>query len=140
MNTQDMSREYLQGSRRYLHEAKNAFQDGDYPAVVRRSQECLELATKALLRFLAVEYPREHDVTGALSAIGARLPKQLQEKLPSWKKLVKELAQNRGPSFYGDERRGIPASRLFGREYAERILPQVEDMHNLISDFVGARP
>ncbi|MEM2925595.1 MAG: HEPN domain-containing protein [Methanocellales archaeon] len=62
----DMARDYIERSKRYIKEADRAFLEGDFPTTVRRSQEALELAVKAMLRYLAIEYPREHDVGDAL--------------------------------------------------------------------------
>jgi HEPN domain-containing protein len=74
VNTRVMAGDYIKRAGRCLREATSAFTEGDYPITVRRSQECVELSLKAVLRGLGIEYPREHEVSGALGLAGERLP------------------------------------------------------------------
>ena len=55
-----MAREYVRRAEATLEEARRTFEKGDNPLTVRRSQEAVELSLKAALRFLGIEYPREH--------------------------------------------------------------------------------
>lgn len=113
-----------------------AFTEGDYSMCVRRSQECLELSVKSLLRFFGIEYPREHDVGDALEEIRDRLTAKLTERLPDMSSLMSELANSRGLALYGDEARFIPASQLFAADYASRVLGQVTEALNTIQELV----
>ena len=61
-----MVKDYLYKAKRCLKEADLALQDRDVPGIIRRSQEALELAVKALLRALGIEYPRVHDISDVL--------------------------------------------------------------------------
>ena len=79
MKNVEMARDYASRSRWCLGEAQRALEGRNYPICVRRSQEALELATKAVLRYLGLEYPREHDVGEALQEI-EKLPGYLKEK------------------------------------------------------------
>ena len=63
MINREMARDYLLRAGRCLREAETALSEGDPPAAIRRSQEALELAVKALLRSLTIEYPRAHEAT-----------------------------------------------------------------------------
>lgn len=74
MNNVDMARDYMFRAKRCLREAALALADKDSAGAVRRSQEALELATKAVLRYLTVEYPREHDVGDALTFVEENYP------------------------------------------------------------------
>ncbi|MDW8063317.1 MAG: HEPN domain-containing protein [Candidatus Caldarchaeum sp.] len=121
-----MARDYASRAEWCLSEAETAFDKGNYPICVRRAQEALELATKAVLRYLGVEYPREHDVGEALQAVEDKLPNYLREMLPEMRKLLTELASMRGPAFYGYERELIPAGRAFGRDRAMEVLNKVQ--------------
>jgi HEPN domain-containing protein len=38
-----------------------------YSLAIRRAQETCELSLKGALRYLAIEYPRDHDVSDVLS-------------------------------------------------------------------------
>lgn len=131
-----MALDYASRAEWCLGEAQLAFEKANYPICIRRSQEALELAVKAVLRYLGVEYPREHDVGEALPAIEERLPVRLRKMTPSLQRLLTELAGLRGPAFYGYEREGIPATRAFGKERTSVILNEVKVMVKTCVEFV----
>lgn len=136
MKNVEMAADYAYRATRCLREAELALSEGDFPGTIRRAQEALELALKAVLRALAVEYPREHDVGDALAEVKDRLPGYLAEKMNDIQKILTELARVRGPAFYGYEREGIPARRAFGEEYAMRILGAVREYVGLCRNFL----
>lgn len=117
-----MARDYAERAKRFLVESKTAFKAEDYPTCVRRLQEALEMASKAALRKLAVEYPREHDVSEAMDAAWERFPDYIREKIEDIKRMLVKLAADRGPAVYGYEIQGIPASEIFTRKYAQESL------------------
>lgn len=131
-----MASDHIFRAQRCLKEAELALREKDYAGVVRRAQEALELAIKAVLRYLTVEYPKEHDVSGVLLQVENRLPHHLKEKLQDIMDLSAELARVRGPALYGYEIEGIPAREAFGGEYAENIYHRVEAIVNLCSEFL----
>jgi HEPN domain-containing protein len=122
----EMARDYLTRAGRCLREASLALGEGDFPGTVRRSQEALERAVKGLLRLLAVEYPKAHDVGDALMENSSKIPLELRGEVEGMAKLMAELASLRGPAFYGYEREGIPASKAFKKSYAEDVYHKVE--------------
>jgi len=132
-----MAKDYLLRATRCMEEAELALSKGDYAGAVRRSQEALELALKALLRALSIEYPKEHDVSEALIHERSRLPLELQGEVDEIAALSRELASLRGPAMYGYEREGIPPSRAFTAAYAEkafaRVRRYVEGLVSLLS-------
>jgi len=136
----EMARDYAQRAARCLREAQLALTEGDPPMAVRRSQEALELAVKALLRALGIEYPRSYDVSDALLEHRGRLPQPIRGKVEDLARLVSDLAAVRGPAFYGYEREGIPASRAFTRSYAERVYRRVEEYVTEIKRLIDALP
>ncbi len=123
-----MVQDYLYRARRCLEEAALAFEKEDLAGTVRRSQEALELAVKAVLRSVGVEYPREHDVGGALTAVDEKLPRELRTRVAELRALLTEPARVRGPAFYGYEREGVPPRKAFSRDYAQETLSQVTDL------------
>jgi len=62
----EMAKDYLFRAERCLKEAFLAIKDEDAAGAIRRSQEALELAVKALLRLMGIEYPKIHDVGDVL--------------------------------------------------------------------------
>jgi hypothetical protein len=137
MKNLEMAKDYLFRAKRCLEEANFAFKAKDYPGSVRRSQESLELTAKSLLRYLGVEYPKEHDVSDALEVIKDKLPSSIKQRLKEFKRLLTELAEVRGPAFYGYEREGIPPSKAFGKAYAWEKLKGVGELALLCIDFIG---
>ncbi|MEM2498445.1 MAG: HEPN domain-containing protein [Candidatus Nezhaarchaeales archaeon] len=129
----EVARDPLLRAKRCLSEAGLALVDKDAPALIRRSQEALKFAVKALLRSLAIEYPRAHDVSDALLKHKDKLPASIREKTKELAALVSELASIRGPAFYGYEREGIPASKAFTTNYAEEIHVKVQSYVNIIN-------
>ena len=132
----EMARDYLHRAKRCLREATLALEENDPPGVIRRSQEALELATKALLRLLGIEYPRVHDISDVILEQAHRLPDPIKAKAEQLADLISELAAIRGPAFYGYEREGIPPSKAFKMNYAKEIYQQVVHYVRLIEDTI----
>ncbi|MGB9728167.1 MAG: HEPN domain-containing protein [Nitrososphaeria archaeon] len=128
MRSRSMALDYMEPALRCLEEAELAFSKEDYAGTVRRSQEALELSSKAILRMSGIEYPREHDVSPVLEAERDRLPKSIVENLEAIIKLSSELASLRGPAMYGYEREGIPAREAFKKDYALEVLTEVKKL------------
>lgn len=95
----------------------------------------MELAAKAILRRLAIEYPREHDVSDAITASVERFPECLRNRVEGIKSLLAELARVRGPAFYGYEAEGIPANQAFTKEYATEILSKTKPLVSICHRF-----
>jgi len=132
-----MAKDYAERASWVIKEAEGALAAANYAICVRRSQEALELSAKAALRRLAIEYPREHDVSEALEAAADRLPDDVRRQLEEIKALSAELARIRGPALYGYEAEGVPASEAFTRDYAARTLDRVKPIVNLLVRFAS---
>ncbi len=83
-------------SSRYL-DANSALKRGDYPDVVRYSQECVELSLKACLRAVRMEYPKVHDVGDVLIVNEDKFPRWLREKVDEFAEISADLAMKRYP-------------------------------------------
>jgi hypothetical protein len=131
MTNGDMARSYLtRGIARV--DALAAYVTAQaWPDVVREAQEAVEILLKGALRQAGIEPARTHDVSEALRNSASRFPDWFAERIPDLAALSTELAGDRGIAFYGDERQGIPADRLFGREDAERALEQARFVRDL---------
>jgi HEPN domain-containing protein len=104
---------------------------GEFPDTVRYSQECVELSLKSSLRFLGVEYPREHDVSDVLVEVADSFPKWLRDHVEEIASVSRKLAVLRGPSTYGEEERGIPPSKLFGEKEASAALADAKKVYGV---------
>ncbi len=58
MNTEAMAKAFLDDAIYSLKETKEALNEGIYHRAIRRAQEGVELALKAILRLLGIEYPK----------------------------------------------------------------------------------
>jgi HEPN domain-containing protein len=132
-----MAQDYGKRAKWSLKEAQDALSGGNSAICVRRSQEAIELAAKAVLRRLAIEYPHEHDVSEALAAVAGRLPAYLNAQIGQMQTMLVELARVRGPAFYGYEAEGIPASQAFTSEYAAEILEKTKPLVELCVRFAS---
>ena len=122
MTSDLMAESYIKLTRDTFEEVERAFSKGKYHISVRRAQECVELAIKGIFRLLAIEFPKEHDVSKVLLDISQKLPLWFQEEINSVSEIVKRLSKERGPAMYGDEEDMKPAEEIFKREDGERAL------------------
>jgi len=110
---------------------------------VRRIQECVELSLKAVLRGMAIEYPREHDVGKALEMVRGKVPEWFSCKIPEFAEISRDLSKKRGPALYGYETELKPASDIFSKEDAEEALASGEKIYDscnkLINEIFGIK-
>lgn len=80
MNNIEMAKSYVRQAEERLRHAKEAFEEGNYPYVVRQCQEAVELLLKAALRIVGVEPPKWRDVGPVLRRESSRFPEWLQKE------------------------------------------------------------
>lgn len=132
MTNQDLGRHYIQQARTILDEANNFFKKGVWNLVMRRSQEAVELATKAILRNAGIEVPREHDIGWLLEKNKTKLPEAVRNELPKIRNISRQLRKERETSFYGDDETGLPPTELYTKYDAEEALKNAEFILKLI--------
>ncbi|MEM2990323.1 MAG: HEPN domain-containing protein [Halobacteria archaeon] len=130
MRTDELALDYIQRAELTLIEAREALNKRVPSLAIRRSQETVELSLKAALRYLAIEYPREHDVSEVLLTMRKirHLPIWFEEKIDFMANASRDLARRRGPAFYGDETTSTPASRLFDMEEGLKAVKIAEEV------------
>ena len=89
---------------------------------------------------MAIEYPRERDVSEAIGTVIERLPNYLKERAEDLEKMLTELAGVRGPALYGYEVEGIPASEAFTSQYAAETLEKTKPLVELCVKFATETP
>ncbi len=122
MTNEDLARALWLEAETILEEARGLLRRGAWNPVVRRAQEAVELALKAVLRRVGVEVPRVHDVGPALRLHADRLPDSLRAQVEVFAGISQRLARERERSFYGDEEGGRGPQALYAREDAEQAL------------------
>ncbi len=126
MTNEDLARALWAEAQTILEEARGLLRRGAWNLVVRRAQEAVELALKAVLRSVGVEVPRVHDVGPALRLHADRLPVALREQVDSLAAISQRLARERERSFYGDEEGGKGPQALYSAEDAQQALSDAE--------------
>jgi len=124
-----LAEDYVKRAGSRLTDAKSALERGDYPEVVRYSQEAVELSLKACLRLIGVEYPKVHDVGDVLKLYPSRFPAWMRGELNKLAEISRDLAEKRAPSMYGVEALGKPASQLFTLREAGDALEKAKYVH-----------
>jgi HEPN domain-containing protein len=98
-----LAEDYLKRSELRLKALDTLYQGAAWADVVRESQEVVELALKALLRFFGIEIPRVHDVSEILEANRELFPPFLQKRLETLCEHSRSLRRDRELAFYGSE-------------------------------------
>lgn len=122
MTNERIARGYFQEAEGRLRYLDALLLDKRFATVVREAQEVVELLLKAALRFVGIEPARTHDVSQIMRQNVGRFPDWFSASIEELSRISTELAQDRGPSFYGDEVRGIPPAELFHEEDARTAL------------------
>jgi HEPN domain-containing protein len=135
-----MARSYLRQARDILGEAERHHQAKRWHLAVRRSQETVELALKALLRASGIEVPHVHDVGVFLLDYERRLPPAAVPHLDRLVSVSRRLRQEREISFYGDEETGAPPDRLYTASDGDDALREARFVVELCGECVGPWP
>lgn len=96
--------------------------EGAYGMAVRRCQEAVELALKALLRSEGFEVPHAHDVGPMLRRHSAAFPKLGPGELAKLARLSRQLFHERATAFYGDEEQDLGPNEIYGEDDARAAI------------------
>ncbi len=127
MNNKKLAISYLKDAEIIFEEAKESFRKKHWHRVVRKAQEASELAGKALLIYLGVEYPKKHFIG------------KIIEKLDLENKIIlayylDSLASEREKALYGTKFEA--ASEIFSEDDAKNALEKCEWVINYIKRFL----
>jgi HEPN domain-containing protein len=115
----------------------DAYRDDNYPYAVRLSQECVELSLKAVLKGVAIEYPRIHDVSDIFPRLRNRFPSWFEEKIDYLRESSKLLLTKREPSLYGDEDLLIPPDSIMSEGDALDATNRAQTIYKLCEKLVS---
>ena len=118
MTNSSLAQSYLIKSGHRLKVLDLLMAEGAFSDVVREAQAVVELASKAMLREVAIEPPKWHDVGQLLEEHVRRFPDTVHAELPALVEASAWLRKEREFSFYGDID-FIPTER-YGPDDAER--------------------
>jgi HEPN domain-containing protein len=116
-----------EGRRKYLFkvaekkfkEMLSSYDEEDWNMVIRNAQESVECYLKGLLKFMNVEFPKEHDIGKYFEEILLRKKIEFdREKMRRVKEISEYLSKKRAPAYYGEE--------FYSREEAENARRDAE--------------
>jgi len=141
LKSEEMARDYVRRASLALGEATNAFSSGDYALSVRRAQEAVEFSLKAALRYLAIEYPREHDLSEILRHARSirQFPPWFAQELDFMAEVSADLATKRGLAFYGDEVALRPPSSLFSEAEGKEAIEKAKRVYGNCARLIQSR-
>lgn len=103
MRNKRLADDYLDRAELRLKAIDTLYRSRGWADVVRESQEAVELALKALLRFFNIEIPRIHDVSDIIQTNRELFPAALQDELDPLCEHSRSLRRDRELAFYGSE-------------------------------------
>jgi HEPN domain-containing protein len=139
----EMAKSGLRQAAVRIEYAGDALAKGEYPYIIRQSQEAVKLDSKGILRLVGIEPPKWHDVGPVLKDNTHRFPQWFAESIEELSSISRELRREREPSMYGDEETSTPPHKLYSRSDAEKDLSnarKVLDMcEKLLAEWIVER-
>jgi HEPN domain-containing protein len=102
--------------------------------VVRESQEIVELALEALVRFARIEVPRAHDVSPVLDQNRDRFPAGVRPRIDELNKISRLLRRDRELAFYGSE--DLTPSQFYTEEDAATAAEQARTVVACVAEAI----
>lgn len=121
MSNHDRGRKIMAAARECMGEMDAAIARNSWNLAVRRAQEVVELAMKAVLGYLCVDYPKVHDTADVFIAALARRQMALTAADAADVRAVSSrLAEKRAPALYFEYDEEAGAARAAAQD-ARRI-------------------
>ena len=130
MRNLDLVDDYLRRGRSRLRAIEVLLAEESWADVVRESQEVVEIALKALLRFARVDVPWIHDVSPVLDANRERLPSVAAE-LDRLIGISRRLRRDRELAFYGSE--DLTPSQFYQSADAQEAYADAALVHRVVA-------
>ncbi|MBI4264919.1 MAG: HEPN domain-containing protein [Acidobacteria bacterium] len=128
MTSSNMGRRYIEEAQGRIELVRLALTRQLWATVVREAQECVELFLKGALRLVAVEPARTHDVAELFRRERARFPDWFRVHAERLASISTDMAADRGPALYGDERQGVGPQDLFDESAAHAAVRKLEEV------------
>ena len=135
MVNKDLTRDYLERSRKRLLAVDLLYREKAYADVVRESQEVVELCLKGLLRAFGIGVPAVHDVSETLKKNKRRFPVILQRRIAKLCEISRTLRKDREMAFYGTE--DLTPSKFYSRNDAGAAREMARTVVRAVSGALG---
>lgn len=104
MTNEERSKHYFNQAEEEHRLIQYYWEKKNWNMVIRESQEVVELLLKGVLKYINVEFPKEHDIGEYFEKIlNIRNIEYNKNGMEIIKKASKELASKRAPAYYGEE-------------------------------------
>jgi HEPN domain-containing protein len=138
MTNEELAQGLFRQAKSRLRTMQAAFENGDYPYVVRTAQECVELSLKSLLIFAGIDPPKWHDVGPILLDHAPRFPSIPRQEIEEIVFISRSLRGDREKSMYGDDMLRLPPERIYAQYDAETAKAWAEKVLLISSKFIKA--
>lgn len=102
MTSTSLAQSYLLKAGTRLRVLEILVEEEAWSDVVREAQELVELALKGMLRQVAIDPPKWHDVGPILEEHASRFPPESRAEIPALAEVSRWLRREREFAFYGD--------------------------------------
>ena len=137
LNLTELALGYLGQAEARLRYANSALGEGNNPLAVRLAQECVELCVKAELRAVAIEYPKQHEVSVLLAQFGERFPQWFRDEIPFTHEASVSLFKLRELAFYGGENTALPPDKVISKEDGKRAVDHAQRVFRTCKKLLG---
>lgn len=115
-----------------LNSTERYWNEGNWNMVIRRAQETVECHIKGFLKFINIEFPKEHDLGGYLEEILIKKGLPFKKKrIGKIKEISEELTEKRAPAFYGEVFYSKKEARR-ARKGAKEVKEFIEDLFKFL--------
>lgn len=137
MNFRAIALQLMEQAEARIPTAQRALAERNLRYAVRSAQEAVELALKAALRWVNVDYPKAHDVSDVLLRVAERFPQRFRSRLPEFTSTSEETARWRAAAMYGHELEGSGPEDAFPDDRSTRaIVERAEGVVAAVREFV----
>jgi HEPN domain-containing protein len=134
MKNLSLVNDYLKRAEDRLDSLDLLYSKNSWANVVRESQEIVELCLKAYIRYLNIEVPRVHDVSGTLLENKNLLTGEVASQIKKIVFISKSLRRDREIAFYGTE--DLTPSDFYAEEDAETARDGAKFIFNAVQNSV----
>lgn len=134
MTNAERSKYYFSSAEKEYDAMQKEWESGDWNRVIRKAQEVIEMSLKGVLKYMNIEFPKEHDIGEYFEKILIKRKIDYDKEIMS--KIVlasKELTAKRAPAYYGDEFYSEEEAKA-ARESAEIAKLFITELMNRLQD------
>jgi HEPN domain-containing protein len=139
MNLRQLAEGYLKQAEARLRDAGEAAFEGNNAYALRLSQESVELCVKAVLRSVAIEYPKQHEVSDLLIEFRKRFPDWFSEEIDFIHEASVSLFKKRELAFYGGEDLALPPDKVISAEDGKKAVEACDRVFKVCSKLLGPK-